>query len=119
MSLSTSRRPIKHDFVDFIFVFSLLVIALLVLAPLNNIYNSARTSIERAPANLRLSGNPSFESDRQYWDANCSHGGTSSDATCNAISVRTQSCSISADSAYCSQYNHYMQQLHNSQNELR
>ncbi|SRR6266536_913495 len=111
MSLTSSRRPIKHDFVDFIFVFSLLVIVLLVLAPFNNIYNSTHTSFEKAQAKLSLSGDPSFASDRQYWDANCSHGWTSSDATCDAIAARAQSCSISVDSAYCSEYSNYMQKF--------
>jgi hypothetical protein len=114
MSLSTSRRPIKYDFVDFIFVSSLIVIVLLVLAPLNNIYNT-HTSVEKGSTHAMLSGDPSFASDRQYWDANCRHDLTFADSTCQAIAARAQSCSISVDSVYCSQYANYMQQFHRSQ----
>ena len=54
----------------------------------------------------------SFAMDRQYWDANCSHG-WSSDSTCDNIVIRAQTCSTQITTTYCSDYKEYMKQFHN------
>jgi hypothetical protein len=59
---------------------------------------------------LSLNSEVSFASDQQYWSKSC-ESGWSADATCDAIVARTQSCSISADSAYCSSYKSYLEDL--------
>lgn len=111
MSLVSSKQSKKHNLVDLLFVFFALTLILLVLAPSNgNVYNSVRT-VPRTLDHTRVnatSGDASFTADQRYWDANCNRG-WSSDARCDTIVARTQSCSISIASAYCSQYEHYLQ----------
>jgi hypothetical protein len=53
---------------------------------------------------------PSFTSDQNYWDENCTHGWTS-DLTCDAIVSMVQSCLINKASLYCSAYETYMKEL--------
>lgn len=50
---------------------------------------------------------PSFASDQNYWNKNCSHG-WASDVTCEAIVSRVESCLVSMASTYCSAYETYM-----------
>jgi hypothetical protein len=54
----------------------------------------------------------SVSADQQYWSAKCSHGWTS-DSTCDALASLTQSCvvGIGVPSAYCSEYDSYVQQI--------
>jgi len=60
--------------------------------------------------NISTNDGVSFASDLQYWDAKCSHGWTE-DSTCDALVSRTQSCVIGTGSAYCSEYDTYLQQF--------
>jgi hypothetical protein len=116
MSIISSKPTKKQAVVDPFFVLFLLVLilSLLVLAPeLSNMYNSIRHglgSLGNPSTNLSAISEPSFASDLKYWDNYCTKG-WSSDAVCEAIVSRTQSCSISIDSAYCSQYDKHLQQF--------
>jgi len=116
MSTISSKQVNRQGLIDPISVFLVLILVLLVLGPLaGNVYNS----ISRA---LGTMGNPvsdasvrsdvSFASDQQYWNASCSHG-WSSDSTCEAIVLRSQSCVVNLTSAYCSKYDAYLQQFRN------
>jgi hypothetical protein len=60
----------------------------------DNVYNNAEVA--------------SFAVDQSYWDANCSYGWTSN-ATCDGIFSRVQSCVINVATPYCSSYENYMQ----------
>lgn len=116
MSTISSKQIKKHGLVDFVFVFLALIVLLLVLIPFHgNIYNSISSTfgiLGNTHAGVFTNSNVSFASDLRYWNANCSHG-WSSDSTCETISSRAQSCSVSVDSVYCSEYDVYMQQFHN------
>jgi hypothetical protein len=106
MSIITAKRTKKYDLIDFVFVFIALLVAFLVLVP-SNIHLSK--PVDRAPVSLSASDRSSFTSDLQYWNADCSHG-WKADSTCEAITRRTQACSISNDSAYCAAYHDYLHQ---------
>ena len=48
----------------------------------------------------------SFTTDKQYWEAHCSHG-WNSDSTCESIVLRAQACYagfVEVSSAYCTEY---------------
>jgi hypothetical protein len=114
MSIASSRQIPKYRLnIDLIFALFALTLALLVLVPSNgNLLDSihiAPGTIEKPHADILTSGDLSFADDQLYWAANCSRGG-SSDARCNSIILRSQSCSISTASAYCSEYEQYMQE---------
>jgi hypothetical protein len=93
-----------------------LILALVVFTPFTgNVYHSlgaALGTIHSTHANISTNVNYSFSADQQYWSVNCSHG-WSSNSTCDAIVFRAQSCSISMDSAYCSEYGNYLKQFSN------
>jgi hypothetical protein len=98
-----------------IVVLLVLIVALLIAPFTTEIYESlgeALSAVRSAPASLSANSNAVFGVDLQYWTANCSNG-WSSDVTCDAIVARSQSCAISLDSAYCSEYNNYLQQFGN------
>ena len=57
----------------------------------------------------------SFTSDQDYWNENCSYG-WASDATCDAIVSRVQSCLVNKSSLYCSAYETYMREFLQQQN---
>ena len=61
------------------------------------------------PKSISIIPEPSFTSDQNYWDENCTHGWTS-DVTCDAIVSRVQSCLVNNSSLYCSAYETYMKQ---------
>jgi hypothetical protein len=113
MSIISSKQPKKHAVVDPVFVLLLLVLvlALLVFAPLtsnmSDPFRSTFASLSNPSPNLSAKTEASFASDLRYWDTYCSKGWTS-DAVCEAIVARSQSCAIRVDSAYCSQYENYM-----------
>ena len=106
MSVISSKQPRKHVLVNFVFVFLVLLIALLVLVPFRG------HPFGNTPASFSASENVSFTADLQYWNANCSHGWTA-EAACKAITARAQSCSINSDSIYCTEYERYLQQYLN------
>ncbi len=116
MSTISSKQIKKHGLTDFVFVFLAVIIVLLVLLSSNvNFYNSFNTALPglgSTHAGISTSRDVSFASDLRYWGANCSHG-WSSDSTCDTIASKAQSCSVSADSVYCSEYDTYMQQFRN------
>ena len=115
MSTFSSKSVKRYSPVDSMSVVILLVLILtLLIAPFTaNIFHSLGTAVgnlRSAPAGLSAKSDAVFVVDLQYWNANCSHG-WSSDSTCDAIVARSQSCTISVDSAYCSAYQSYLQQL--------
>ena len=117
MSTLSSKPTKTYRPVDLIsvFVFLALILTLLVIPFTGNLYNSLSTVLGHGSStNTRASATLtySFSADHQYWTTNCSHG-WSSDSTCEAIVVRSQSCSISSESAYCSEYNNYVKQFTN------
>jgi len=115
MSTISSKQRRRHDVVApfFVLVFLVMILALLVFAPLTgNTYNSlgnAPGSFRNTPVSLSLSSEASFATDLQYWNANCSHG-WAPDSWCSDIAAKAQSCSISVDSVYCSEYDNYLRQ---------
>ena len=115
MSIITSNQPKRQTLVDPIFIlfFSVLLVLLVFAISAANgssLVEKILQTNESAPAGLSLNSQVSFVADQQYWSENC-ESGWSGDATCDAIVARTQSCSISADSAYCSAYESYLQEL--------
>ena len=118
MSTITSKHGKRQAIVDptFLLAFLVLILALLAFTPFTaNLYNSvgnAVGSFETWSASLSASPVVSFNSDLQYWEQNCSHGWSSA-TTCDAIVARSQSCSVSVASAYCSAYESYLEQFHN------
>jgi len=109
MSTITSKPTKRYSIVDLIsiFVFFVLLFTLFVIPFTGNLYSSLVTVNNTHAA---TDANYSFSADQQYWTANCSHG-WSSNSTCEEIVVRSQACSISAESAYCSAYDKYLKQL--------
>ena len=120
MSTLSSKPTKRYSHADSIsvFVFVALILTLLVIPFTGNIYNTVSTAlgaVDNTHARVSNAGDYSFSADQQYWTTNCSHG-WSSDLTCNAIVSRAQSCSISAESAYCSEYTNYLKQFSKQQN---
>jgi hypothetical protein len=116
MSVFTLVQTSKYRYVDLLFAsFALTLVLLILVPPTGNIYSSIYTAprsidnIHTSVSIQEINKTISFAADRQYWVANCSQG-WSSDARCNTIVVRAQSCSISMASAYCSQYENYLQE---------
>ena len=118
MSTISSKHTKRQGSVDPNVILGLLVLilALVIFTPFTgNLYNSLGTApsmVDNTHAGIAANVGHSFSSDQQYWDGNCNHG-WSSDSTCDDIVSRAQSCSISADSAYCSEYNNYLKQFAN------
>lgn len=117
MSTLTSKPTKRYNSIDFIsvFVFLALLLTLLVMPFTGNFYNSFTTAlgnVDGTHANASTNVKYSFSADQQYWETNCSHG-WSSNSTCDDIVSRAQSCSISVESAYCSEYNSYLKQSPN------
>jgi hypothetical protein len=117
MSTLTSKPTKRYNSIDFIsvFVFLALLLTLLVITFTGNIHNSFSTAsgtVDSTHASVSTTVDYSFPADQQYWSANCSHG-WSSNSTCDDIVSRAQSCSISVESAYCSEYDTYLKQFAN------
>lgn len=104
-----SSKPAKtYRTIDFISVFVFLALILtLVIMPFTGNFSALLSNVKGTQANVP---SYSFSADQQYWGANCSHG-WSSNSTCDDIVTRTQSCSISTESAYCSEYESYLKQF--------
>jgi hypothetical protein len=113
MATISSKQEKRHALVDPIYVvlFLVVLLALLLLGPLgsntSNSITGALGVLSGAPDGVSASA-VSFASDQQYWDANCSRG-WSTDSTCETIVQRVQTCSVSTASAYCSEYDLYLQ----------
>ena len=118
MSTISSKQVKRQGSVDpnFILGFLVLILALLVFTPFTgNMYNSLNTAlgtVDNTHTGISTNVNYSFSADQQYWVTNCSHG-WSSNSTCDDIVARSQSCSISVDSAYCSEYESYLKRFSN------
>jgi hypothetical protein len=114
MATISSNQEKRQAFINpvYILVFLVLLLALLLIGPLSgntsSSFNGVLGVLGSAPAGVSAGGDVTFASDQQYWDANCSHG-WSSDSTCETIVQRVQSCSVSTASAYCSEYELYLQ----------
>jgi hypothetical protein len=89
-----------------------LITTLLVIPFTGNLYSALSTAFGGAnTTNANIANTSySFSADQQYWAANCSNG-WSSNSTCDDIVARSQSCSISGESAYCSEYSNYLKQF--------
>jgi hypothetical protein len=114
MSIITSKPQKRHVIVDpiFILLFSALVILTVFALSTGNIeylVEKAVESLSSVQVSVSVENQPSFAVDQKYWDANCTRG-WSSDLLCDTIAGRTQACELSADSAYCSQYDSYLKQ---------
>lgn len=117
MSTISSKPTKTYQPIDLIslFVFLGLILTLLVIPFTGNLYNSLSPALgtgDSTHASVSTNVNYSFSGDQQYWSANCSHG-WSSNSTCDDIVARSQSCSISSDSAYCSEYDNYLKEFSN------
>ena len=116
MSIITSNQSKRQTILDPIFLLFISVLVVLLVfafaAANRNLIGDALRIHESAPAGLSLNSEVSFAADQRYWSASC-ESGWSSDSVCDAIVARTQSCTISVDSAYCSAYESYLQELGN------
>jgi hypothetical protein len=117
MSIITSKQQKRHSLLDPIFYLFIATLILLIYfaALTGNIdytLNTWWTAFEDTPTRVSVDRAPSFATDQAYWQANCSHRWTS-DSACEAITLRSQSCKASVDSAYCSAYNNYLKQFKN------
>ena len=117
MATFSSKQEKKHVISNQMTV--LLAVALIgvfvIFGPLNaTLYNSINNVLASFdnPDSLSVSTDASFTSDQNYWSNNCSHG-WASDATCDAIVSRVQSCEIGLASTYCSSNESYIQQYFN------
>ena len=123
MATFPSKQKKRQDLVDpmLVLVSIALLSVLIAFGPLNgNMFSSMPNALVMeggAADNASGSVGVSFASDLQYWDANCIHGWTS-DSTCDALVSRTQWCSLGVGSAYCSEYDAYLQQIRNQQNRV-
>lgn len=113
MSTISSKQRKRHGLVDPVLIFLVMILTLVVFAPLpGTTYDSfsrVLPSFGNTSDSLSLKSELSFAADQQYWDTNCGTG-WSQDSMCQEITLRSQSCSISIDSAYCSEYASYMKQ---------
>jgi len=115
MSILTSKPQKRHVVVDPIFIlfFSALVVLTIFAVSTGNIdylVEKAVESISSTSARVSVNDATSFASDQKYWDASCTRG-WSSDSLCDTIAGRTQACELSANSAYCSEYEQSLKQL--------
>jgi hypothetical protein len=114
MSIITSNQPKRQSIVDPIFILFISVLVVFLVfafsAANRNLIGNALQTYDTAPAGLSLNTEVSFASDLRYWSENCDSG-WSSDSACDAIFARAQSCTVSVNSAYCSDYKSYLQQL--------
>lgn len=116
MSIITSNQSKRQSIVDPIFILFVSVLVVLLVfafsAANRNLIGNVLQTYENAPAGLSLNSEVSFATDQRYWSEYCDSGWTS-DAACDAIVARAQSCTASVDSAYCSAYESYLQELGN------
>lgn len=114
MTILSSQHQKRDELIDPIFVLFLLTLGLLMIFAVSagDVHDPIGTllgSFGNTTTHLSLDVQTSFAADLQYWDTYCSHG-WSADSMCEAIASRSQSCWISIDSAYCSEYTKYLKQ---------
>ncbi len=117
MATFSSKQDKKQDISNQMTV--LLAVALIgvfvIFGPLNaTLYNSINSVLASfdSPDGISVSTEASFASDQSYWSDNCNHG-WASDATCDAIVSRVQSCETGLASAYCTSNESYIKQYFN------
>jgi len=115
MATFSSKQEKKQDWVDpmLVLVSVALLSVLITFGPLNSNYSSIPNALVMESGAADHASNSvgiSFASDLQYWDANCSRGWTS-DSTCDALVSRSEACNIGTGSAYCSEYDTYLQEF--------
>ena len=114
MSIITSNQQKRQSIVDPIFILFLSVLVVLlvfaVAAANRNLIGNLLQTYDNTPAGLTMNSEVSFASDQRYWAEYCDSG-WSSDPACDAIVARAQACTASVDSAYCSAYESYLQEL--------
>ena len=114
MTTLSSKQHKRHGRIDPILIMFFCTLILLMFfagftGDISDSISDMLGSLGNTSTRLSLNTQPSFAADQQYWETNCSHG-WSSDSMCETIVNRSQSCSISVDSAYCSEYATYLQQ---------
>jgi hypothetical protein len=116
MSIIASNQTKRQSIVDPIFILFLSVLVVLlvfaVTAANRNLIGNMLQTRDNVPAGLTLNSEVSFATDLSYWSEYCDSG-WSSNSVCDAIVARTQACSASVDSTYCSAYESYLQELGN------
>jgi hypothetical protein len=117
MTILSSKQQKRHGLIDPMLIMFFCTLALLMFfaaftGDVSDSISDVLGSLGSGSTHLSASGQSSFAVDRQYWETHCSHG-WSADGMCKTIASRSQSCSISVDSAYCSEYATYMQQYRN------
>jgi len=117
MSIITSIHQKRNYLLDPILILFITTLILLTFfavftGNVEHILNSWWTAFDNAPTRVSVDQAPSFAADQAYWEANCSPG-WASDAACEVIALRSQSCQASVDSAYCSAYDNYLNQFKN------
>jgi hypothetical protein len=115
VSIITPDPPQKQTLVDPIVVlfFSVLLVLLVLAISIANGSDFVERILQTndsTPAGITLHSEVSFASDQLYWREHCDSG-WSSDSACDAIVARTQGCSVSVVSAYCSAYESYLHEL--------
>ena len=112
MATFSSKKPEKRP--GLVLASIALIGVLVTFGPLNgSMYGSIRNALFMqggAAGNVSINDAASFVSDLKYWDANCSRG-WKSDSTCELLVLKAQSCSIGIGSAYCSEYDTYLQEI--------
>lgn len=116
MSIITSNQQKRQSIVDPIFLLFISVLVVLLVfafaAANRSLIGNLLQTHDNAPAGLTLNSEVSFASDQRYWAESCDSG-WSSDSACDAILARSQSCTASVDSDYCSAYESYLQEFGN------
>jgi len=115
MSIISSNQQKRHTTIDPILIlFSSVLLVLLVFAISaghgNYFLEKVLQPRNSVPAGISVNSQVSFAADKLYWSEYC-ESGWSTDAICDAIVARAQACSISAESAYCSAYESYLQEF--------
>ena len=114
MSIITSNEPKRQTMIDpilIMFISVLIVLLVFAVSAANrNLIGSMLQTYDNVPAGLSLNSEVSFAADQRYWAEYCDSG-WSSNAVCDAIVARSQACTASVDSAYCSAYEKYLQEL--------
>jgi hypothetical protein len=118
MSTISSKQEKRQSFIspDLALVFIVLIATLVILgSSSSNAYSSLHNPPgiqDNAAGSVSSNNDVSFASDERYWHAKCSHG-WSSDSMCDDIFSRAQLCTFNVTSAYCSDYDEYMQRYNN------
>ncbi len=117
MATYSTHQEKRQGMVDPIVVllFVTLLCALVAFGPLNgSLLGSSHGALLQggSASEVSLNAGTSFASNLQYWNTTCSHG-WKSNSTCDALAAAAQFCvvGLGTDSAYCSQYDTYLEQF--------